>query len=271
MLATSSAEIGAPRLHGLDRPADAGGFVHYVGRACADEVAPAYRQPTFALLGAEPGQAILDLGCGRGEDARALAALVGEAGRVVGVDSSQAMIDQARQRSAGSFGSLEYRLGEAERLDFADGTFDGCRAERLLSCLADPEPALAEMVRVARPGGRIVVCEPDWARLVGDAPEPDLAGRIVGGRAGAWDVRLPALFRRQRLRDVTSMHVTVPLRPFYPLAARFGLLDALAAAQEAGAISGREAAAWLDAHEWAGRTGRAFGTLTALVVAGQKR
>ena len=128
------------------------------------------------------------------------------------------------------------------------------------------------MVRVARPGARIVVCEPDWARLLGDAPDPDLAGRIVGDRAvGAWEARLPALFRRCRLRDVTSMHVTVPLRPVYPLAARFGLLDAVAAAQNGGAISGREAAAWLDALEWAGRTGRAFGTLTALVVAGQKR
>jgi SAM-dependent methyltransferase len=270
MVAVRSARLGGPDLPEVETGTD-GGFVRYLGRVGADEATRAYKQPTFALLGARPGQTVLDLGCGSGDDTRALAALVGEAGRAVGVDRCQDAIAEARRRSGARAGSPEYRLGDAERLDFADGTFDGCRAERLLSCLAEPERGLAEMARVARPGARVVVSEPDWTRLLRDAPDPDLTGRIVGASSGDWASRLPALFRRCRLRDVTAMHVTVPLAAFYPLAARLGLLDLLETAQRAGAVTGREAAGWLDSLEWAGRTGRAFGTLTALVVAGKRR
>jgi SAM-dependent methyltransferase len=268
MVATRMSRISRPEPVAPER--SAGGFVRYVGRVCAEEATRAFKQPTFALLDARPGQAILDLGCGRGDDARALAAVVGESGRVVGVDSSEALIAEARRRSAGPAAAVEYRVGDAARLDIADGTFDGCRAERLLGCLDEPGRALAEMARVARPGARIVVSEPDWSRLRRDAPDPDLADRIVGPAERDWDGRLPALFRQCRLHDVTAMHVTVPLTAFYPLAARLGLLDLVEAAQQSGAITSREAAQWLDSLEWAGRTGRSFGTLTALVVVGQK-
>jgi SAM-dependent methyltransferase len=269
MVATRSIRIGRPDVAGRDR-SGAGGFVRYVGRVCADEATRAYKEPTFALLEARPGQAMLDVGCGRGDDARTMAALVGQTGRVVGVDSDEVVLGEARRRSAGAAAPVDYRLGDAARLEFDDCTFDGCRAERLLSCVDEPERALAEMARVARPGARIVVSEPDWTRLLRDAPEPDLADRIVGRADRAWDSQLPALFRQCRLRDVTAMHVTVPLTALYLLAARLGLLELVEAALAEGAITSREAAQWLDSLEWAGRTGRSFGTLTALVVVGQK-
>jgi ubiquinone/menaquinone biosynthesis C-methylase UbiE len=52
----------------------------------------------------------------------------------------------------------------ATRLEFADAAFDGCRTERVLQHVADPRTAVLEMIRVAKPGGWIVCCEPDWGR-----------------------------------------------------------------------------------------------------------
>jgi SAM-dependent methyltransferase len=266
------ARLGPPKVRALGRPVVGGAVVRYLHCASADETARAWRQPTFDLLGVQPGQAILDLACRDGDDARALAALVGQAGLVVGLDSSQTTIVQARRRSVGATGRLEFRVGDAERLEFDDDTFDGCRADRLLGGLAEPARAIAEMARVARRGAWIVVSEPDWAWLLRDAPDRDLAGRILGRAAAAdWEGRLRRLLRGCRLRDVTSLRITVPLAAFYPLAARLGLLDLVEAAQRSGAISAREAAVWLDSLEWAARADRVFGTLTALVAAGQKR
>jgi len=109
------------------------------------------------LLDVRHGARILDLGCGTGDEALELARLVGSAGRVVGVDRSQTMVAEARRRAAGKYLPVEYRLSDAQCLDFPDEWFDGCRCERVLQHLDDPRQAVAELVRVVRPDGRVVV------------------------------------------------------------------------------------------------------------------
>ena len=140
----------------VDEADDPQSFVDYL-----DSASRAVQQ--FNQLGDQAqdireGDAILDLGCGPGDDTRRLALLVGATGRVVGVDSSEAMIAEARRRAEGSGLPVEYRIGNVQGLEFTDGEFDGCRAERVFQHLPDPAQALAELVRVTRPGGRIVIC-----------------------------------------------------------------------------------------------------------------
>jgi ubiquinone/menaquinone biosynthesis C-methylase UbiE len=120
------------------------------------------RQQTYALLDVREGQQLLDIGCGTGEAVRELARRVGNAGRVVGVDKSETMIGEARRRVEGTDLPCEYRLGDVYQLDFADNTFDGCRAERVFPHLDDPLRALAEMCRVTRPGGTSSLSSPTW-------------------------------------------------------------------------------------------------------------
>jgi ubiquinone/menaquinone biosynthesis C-methylase UbiE len=129
----------------VDRTSDP---AHYVRNL--DHITPlfrALRELTYAALDAHEGDHILDVGCGTGEAVQELARRVGGAGKVVGVDRSRTMVAEARKRAEGSSPSVEFRMGDVYRLDFADYTFDGCRAERLFDHLERPERALAELCR----------------------------------------------------------------------------------------------------------------------------
>src|SRR4051794_34472164 len=114
---------------------------------------------TIELLGIGDGFHLLDLGCGAGNYSHDVFPLVGIGGRVVGIDQSPAFIDVARKR-AKEFGMpIEYVVGDVQAIPFPEGTFDGCRVERVLQYVDDPRVAIAEMMRVTKPGGRIVASE----------------------------------------------------------------------------------------------------------------
>jgi ubiquinone/menaquinone biosynthesis C-methylase UbiE len=101
---------------------------------------------------------LADLGCGTGYMARAL---VGLCRRLVCVDRSQAMLDEAQKKlghvPAGV--SVEFRRGEMDHLPIEDGELDGCVAAMVLHHLPDLRTSLAEMFRTLKPGGRAVVLE----------------------------------------------------------------------------------------------------------------
>ena len=86
----------------IDRSADPGGFVQVLDALTALDFIRAYKRRTFELLDLQPGDRVLDLGCGTGEDVQELARLVGPSGRVVGVDRSETVIAEARERVLGT-------------------------------------------------------------------------------------------------------------------------------------------------------------------------
>lgn len=79
---------------------------------------------------------------------------------MVGVDRSETMLQVAHARSAQL--PIEYILADTTQLPFANASFDDCQASRVLGYLPEPALALAEMVRVARPGARIVATNADF-------------------------------------------------------------------------------------------------------------
>lgn len=83
-----------------------------------------------------------------------------------------------RAVEAGVAARVEHHLGDAGELPFPDESFDAVRCERLLQHVGDPAAALAEMVRVARPGGRVVALDTDWGSHSVDAPDV-LTGRAL--------------------------------------------------------------------------------------------
>src|SRR6478736_5739487 len=97
------------------------------------------------------GLDLLDLGCGPGTITVDLAARVAP-GRVLGIDASANVIEQAR---AGADGAAEFAVGDAYHLDLPDGAFDVVHAHQVLQHLTDPVAAVAEAHRVLRPGGII--------------------------------------------------------------------------------------------------------------------
>jgi ubiquinone/menaquinone biosynthesis C-methylase UbiE len=147
----------------------------------------------FAYLDLVPGLVVLDVGSGTGDFDRLLAGLVAPDGRVVGIDYGQTMVDEATARAAGLGLPLEFRQGDAHELPLADATFDRCLATQVFQHLPRPERALAEMVRVARSGGRVVVTEPDWDSRVCALGDSTLARAL--SRAWADKITNPGIAR----------------------------------------------------------------------------
>ncbi|MEC4747751.1 methyltransferase domain-containing protein [Methylomicrobium sp. Wu6] len=137
-------------------------------------VLAALKQRSYERLAVGKESRLLDLGCGPGGDVFALAGMIDPSGQITGFDNDIGMLKQAS--TAGAHDALKDRAafiqGNAQDLPFQDNVFDGCRSERLFMHLDQPERTLAEMQRVTRPGGKIVVIDTDWLSLSIDTPFP---------------------------------------------------------------------------------------------------
>ena len=121
----------------------------------------ALRERLAELARLAPGEAVLDVGCGTGSLALAAKRAVGETGAVTGVDASPEMIAIAARKAARSRTDIAFRTAAAERLPFADVSFDVVLATLMLHHL--PAPVRRECVREARrvlkPGGRMLAVD----------------------------------------------------------------------------------------------------------------
>ena len=118
-----------------------------------------WRREVVRAVGAQPGQRVLDLAAGTGTSSLPFQ---NAGATVVSSDFSLGMLEQGRQRYPG----LPFVAGDATALPFADDSFDAVTISFGLRNVVDVPAALAEMNRVTRPGGRLVVCEfshPTWA------------------------------------------------------------------------------------------------------------
>lgn len=233
------------------------------------------KHKTFENLVVQEGQHLLDVGCGTGEDTRALARLVGRTGRAIGMDRSEVMITEARGRAGREEYPVEFFVGDAHHLPFPNDSFDGCRAYHIFMHLEAPDQALAEMVRVVRPGGRVVICDPDIETWLVDAPDRSVTRRILNFRTdgfhNGWVGRqLPGLFQRHGLQAISIEPTTILRTDFEWTDQRWGLRSIAERAREAGVVSNAEAAAWVMYLEEAGRTGRFFAAFTMFIVSGVK-
>jgi SAM-dependent methyltransferase len=118
-----------------------------------------------------PGHDVADIGCGPGEDAREMARRVAPGGSVTGIDTSAAMITEARGRAATGGLPVTFRAGDALNLPLPGNSVDRCRADTLLQHVHDPARAVAEMARITRRGGRIALVEFDLGTLAVDHPD----------------------------------------------------------------------------------------------------
>jgi ubiquinone/menaquinone biosynthesis C-methylase UbiE len=144
----------------VDQSGRADQYVGILNRMRASDD-PASFPATLAWIAAQPGERILEVGCGNGAVARAVARQTPAVREVVAVDTSAAMIAEAQRQTAGRDLPISFQVADAQHLPFADATFDRCYAMELFVILPDPYQALLEMGRVTRPGGHICLRESD--------------------------------------------------------------------------------------------------------------
>ncbi|MBT6274378.1 MAG: methyltransferase domain-containing protein [Chromatiales bacterium] len=176
-------------------------------------------QPRMAPLlepaGLEPGQRVLDYGCGPGALVMEIARRVGPGGRVHGVDLNADMLTLARQRAEreGLGPVTEFEQVTVERLPFEDATFDRVVCKSVLEYVADPAATVAEFQRVTKPTGRVHVVDSDWGMLAVEPLAPESLQALFAAAAMAYRTphigrRLRRLFRDAGLQDV-ALNVTV--------------------------------------------------------------
>lgn len=185
------------------------GRAEYMDRTAASDAGRAYKPLMLDALDLAPDHTVLDLGCGPGTDLPAMAAV---AGRVLGLDSDPEMVARARARDVG-----EVILGDARALPLAPATVDRVRTDRMLQHVASPAGVLAEARRVLRPGGRLVMGEPDWETLAIDHPRQELSRaytRFVADKV----IRNPTVGRElPRLAEAAGFEVptVIPVAPVF--------------------------------------------------------
>ncbi|MGN6133129.1 MAG: methyltransferase domain-containing protein [Aureliella sp.] len=273
-----------------------------LGRLSAAAEQAVFPQADYAAVFGWPGQHWLDVGCGTGETALAIAHMVGPTGSVVGIDIEPSQIERARQRAQEFFNepsaelagaafpvgtsalavaetaaglNLKFLVGDAEHLPFPEATFDGCRADRVFQHLAARERVLSEMIRVCRPGAWICVSEPDWGTLAIDAPDrrltrcatAHLCDQVRNGWCGR---QLPRMFARAGLVDREIVAGTLVLGKLDLADELYGLRLAAERMKQSGAFTVAEAQAWLASLSDADAAGEFFCSLTGFSVIARK-
>ena len=182
------------------------------------------------------------------------------------------MIATAKQRADGCGLPVEFQTGDAHQLAFADNIFDASRADRIFMHLDSPAQALREMMRVTRPGGRVLVYEVDFETLTVDMPDrstsserSSMSGATAFAMAGSAAI-FPALFHDAGLQEVRITPATLWLR--YPVAMQMVGPGTVERACAAGVLSQAEGEAWLRELREIHEAGRLFCTLTGFIVVG---
>lgn len=137
------------------------------------------------FVDAQPGEAVLDLGCGAGLDLCLYAKKVGPAGKLFGLDLSEAMLDKARRNfEEAGIANVEWLLASSDAIPLPDNSVDLVTANGIYNLSPDKEAVMREVARVLKPGGRTIFAEivlkselpvevrreiDDWFRCIGGA------------------------------------------------------------------------------------------------------
>lgn len=202
-------------------------------------------------MGIDSAASVLDLGCGTGVVARAIARRPGFAGRVTGIDRSPYLTAAARRFARQESLGVEFRTGDSHSLELPDAAFDAVVAHTLVSHVEDQLGVMKEIARMVRPGGRVAIFDGDYASLTYGGGDPATAKAIDETIINAL-VTNPRVMREmpQLLRDcgltllASFAHVVADIGKadfFGP-----GLQSLLRLLPSAGAMSESEARAWVD-------------------------
>jgi SAM-dependent methyltransferase len=228
--------------------------------AMVEPVVPSRHRWLAGLLGAGPGDRVVDLGCGTGASLIQLAPDL-QGGLAVGVDASHAALGRAAGAlapavAAGSARVLLVQADLKDPLPFPDAAFDRVLCHNVLECLPDPDGLVAEAGRLLRPGGRLVLGHSDYDTLVFASEDLDLTRRLVRAYCDAQQPWMDAVdgtigrrlapIARQAGLDVLDVQAQVVLdRSFVPGGLGWGYARNLVDTLRGGDADPEELDGWL--------------------------
>lgn len=210
----------------------------------------AQRAEFLAALEPRTGERVLDVGSGPGFLAAAIAGATGASGVVCGIDVSEPLLAAAK-RHCGHLPWVEFRQADATQLPFPDQVFDAAISTQVLEYVRDVDAALAEIHRVLRPGGRVVIVDTDWGSIVWESPNPERMRRILAAwEQHAADVYLPRTLANKLARAgfrMQSQQIIPLFNPSYdPNTYSNRIIDLIVPF-----VSGRNGITRDEAEEWA--------------------
>jgi SAM-dependent methyltransferase len=205
---------------------DGAGGEHWVAEQVRyDEINAEFGSQVVAALAPQPGDRVLDVGCGNGALSLAIAPLVAPAGRVFGLDISGPMIEVAAQRAhAARSSNAIFEQGDAQTYHLEEASFDAMVSRFGVMFFDDPDAAFANLARSLRRGGRTVltcwqdVLANEWLMVPAGAalahvPMPDLG---EAGQPGPFSLaepdRLRSILSRAGFADVNVNDLRCPMR-----------------------------------------------------------
>lgn len=248
---------------------DLAALIIFLDEVYADPTMQAYKSAMRDWLALQPGESIVEVGCGAGHDLVRDAEQVGPHGRVVGIDAKEAMVAETRRRAA-AHPCVSAEVADARALPVEDASVHATRADRTLMYVPEPERAVAEMVRILRPGGRFVAMELDYGAVLIDHPDEPFTEQVLEAVRASFPA--PRLGRRLRglltglgMTDVVStIHgIDLPHRLFQHV-----VYPTVRAAIDSGDLPAERANAWLDDLTRAADADRGFTCFTAVVTHG---
>lgn len=224
---------------------EASWYVEYLQRVNEAVGIRRYKQKILELLDPQPGEHILDIGCGIGAGLRAIYDHIPTVKSLVGIDNSRTMITQAAALTPQDLligKTIMFQQDDAHNLSFENEKFDASYSDRTFQHLTRPHQAFREMVRVTKSGGRVIIADTDWdtLRLKGVSPETEeeirsayfniIANPCMGGM-------LKQLFTENGLKDIEVLQTPIELLDLQTIKDVLALEKSLNLARENGLFS----------------------------------
>jgi 2-amino-4-hydroxy-6-hydroxymethyldihydropteridine diphosphokinase len=232
-------------------------------------------QALVTVLAPLPGERLLEVGSGTGVLCRLIAPRLLPGGNITGMDISAEFARHAQRyaEEAGLVQAITFETGNAESLPYADGSFDGSFAARILLHAADPGIIVHQLARVVRPGGRVVLMDWDFETVAVDHPDRALTRLLLHWRTDNhggdnWSGR--QLWRRAVQEGLTNLEIT----PVVTVARseQDGLTQSLWRAAEVarngGGISAKEYDTWTEKLNQRLAEGTFFASIVYFIVKG---
>ncbi len=230
------------------------------------------------ILAPAPGDRLLEAGCGSGVLCRLMTPGVVPGGRITGADISPGLvrIAQASAQGAKQAERIQWCSGKAEALPFVDASFDGALAARLFLHVARPEAVLQELVRVVRPGGKLVAMDWDFETVALDHSDRELTRRVLHWRCdhhggNNWSGR--QLWRQLATAGLANLKMTPVVSVAYLEndSLTLSLFRAAQVARDGGGISSAEHDAWVGEIKSLLAAGCFFASIVYFIVSGERQ